>query len=123
LAASWSPELVREMADVIRRQMRRVGVRQALAPVMDVALDPRWGRVHETYGEDPYLCAALSVAFTRGLQGADLSDGVIATAKHFLRYALAARRANLSAYEGGPRRNRDVFAYPFEAAIQLAGLR
>ncbi|MFD5128928.1 glycoside hydrolase family 3 N-terminal domain-containing protein [Streptomyces olindensis] len=123
LASAWSPELVEEMADVIRAQMRRIGFRQALSPVMDVALDPRWGRVHETYGEDPYLSAALSVAYTRGLQGEDLSEGVIATAKHFLGYGLASGGINLSAYEGGARRTRDLFAYPFEAAIQLAGLR
>ena len=72
LAATWSPELVEAMADIIRRQMKRVGVRHALSPNMDVALDPRWGRMHETYGEDPYLAAALSVAYTRGLQSADL---------------------------------------------------
>ena len=47
----------------------------ALSPVLDVALDPRWGRVHETFGEDPYLCAALGVAYVRGLQGEDLSAG------------------------------------------------
>ncbi|MEU9348554.1 glycoside hydrolase family 3 N-terminal domain-containing protein [Streptomyces sp. NPDC048278] len=123
LAAAWSPDLVEEMADLIRHQMRRVGFRQALSPVMDVALDPRWGRVHETYGEDPYLAAALSVAYTHGLQGDDLADGVIATAKHFLGYGLASGGINLSAYEGGARRTRDLFAYPFEAAIQLAGLR
>ncbi len=58
------------MADLTRRQMRSVGLLQALSPVMDVARDARWGRVHETYGEDPYLASALSVAFTRGLQGA-----------------------------------------------------
>jgi beta-glucosidase len=123
LAATWSPELVEQMADLIRQQMRRVGVRQALAPVMDVALDPRWGRVHETYGEDPYLCAALSVAYTRGLQGADLTQGVIATAKHFVGYGLSQGGMNLSAYEGGGRRTRDLFGYSFEAAIQVAGLK
>ena len=122
LAATWSPELVEAMADIIRRQMKRVGVRQALSPNMDVALDPRWGRMHETYGEDPYLAAALSVAYTRGLQSADLRDGVIATAKHFIGYGLPEGGINLSAYEGGTRRTRDLFAYPFEAAIQLAGL-
>ncbi|MET0713991.1 MAG: glycoside hydrolase family 3 N-terminal domain-containing protein, partial [Mycetocola sp.] len=78
LAATWSPDLVQEMADTIRRQLTRVGVRQALSPNMDVALDPRWGRVHETYGEDPYLAAAFSVAYTRGLQGDDLRTGAIA---------------------------------------------
>ncbi|MDQ0957351.1 beta-glucosidase-like glycosyl hydrolase [Streptomyces sp. B4I13] len=123
LAAAWSPELVQQMTELIRRQMIRTGVRHALSPVMDVALDPRWGRVHETYGEDPYLCAALSVAFTRGLQGDDLSRGVLATGKHFLGYALPVGGVNTSAYEGGMRQTRDLFAYPFEAAIRLAGLR
>jgi beta-glucosidase-like glycosyl hydrolase len=123
LAASWSPELVEQMTALVRGQMRRTGVRQALAPVLDVALDPRWGRVHETYGEDPYLSAALGVAFTRGLQGTDLRTGVIATAKHFLGYGLAEGGINLSAAEMGSRRMRDLFAYPVEAAIQLAGLR
>ena len=122
LAATWSPDLVQEMADTIRKQMLRVGVRQALSPNMDIALDPRWGRVHETYGEDPYLVAALSVAYTRGLQGQDLRTGAIATAKHFVGYGLPTGGMNLSSYEGGPRRTRDLFAYPFEAAIQLAGL-
>jgi len=122
LAATWSPDLVEQMADTIRQQMRRLGVRQALSPNMDVALDPRWGRVHETYGEDPYLVGALSVAFVRGLQSPDLRDGVIATAKHFIGYGLPESGMNLSAYEGGPRRTRDLFAFPFEAAIQKAGL-
>src|SRR5262249_42637525 len=116
-------ELVGEMAALIRRQMRRVGLRHALSPVLDVALDPRWGRVHETYGEDPYLCAALGVAYTRGLQGKDLGDGVIATGKHFLGYAAATGGMNAAAFEGGARQTRDLFAYPFEAAIQVAGLR
>lgn len=122
LAATWSPDLVEEMADVIRRQMVRVGVRQALSPNMDIALDPRWGRVHETYGEDPYLVAALSVAYTRGLQSDDLTRGAIATAKHFIGYGLPQGGMNLSAFEGGPRLTRDLFAFPFEAAIQEAGL-
>ena len=79
LAATWAPAAVEEMADIIRRQMRAVGLLQALAPVMDVARDARWGRVSETYGEDPYLVSAMSVAYTRGLQGKDLSKGVLAT--------------------------------------------
>jgi len=61
---------------------------QALVPVMDVSRDARWGRVHETYGEDPYLVSAMSVAFTRGMQGDDLREGVLASAKHFLGYAV-----------------------------------
>ncbi|MCU1528160.1 MAG: glycoside hydrolase family 3 domain protein [Frondihabitans sp.] len=122
LAATWSPNLVEDMTTLIGQQMRRVGVRQALSPNMDIALDPRWGRTHETYGEDPYLAAAMSVAFTRGIQGPDLRDGVIATAKHFVGYSAPAGGVNLSAYDGGPRRTRDLFSYPFEASIQLARL-
>ena len=123
LAAGWSPDLVEQMADLIRRQMRRTGLMHALSPVLDVALDPRWGRVHETFGEDPYLCAAMGVAYVRGLQGAVLAEGVMATGKHFLGYAVPPGGLNTSAFEAGARRTRDLFAYPFEAAIRLAGLR
>ncbi len=123
LAATWSPELVEQMSDLIRRQMRRTGMMHALSPVLDVALDPRWGRFHETFGEDPYLAAALGVAYVRGLQGADLANGVIATGKHFLGYAAPPGGLNTSAFEAGARRTRDLFAYPFEAAVHLAGLR
>jgi len=95
----------------------------ALSPVLDVALDPRWGRVHETFGEDPYLCAALGVAYVGSLQGQDLSQGVMATGKHFLGYAVPTGGLNTSAFEAGARSTRDLFGYPFEAAIRLAGLR
>jgi beta-xylosidase len=72
LAATWDPAAVQEMADIMRRQMRAVGMLHALAPVMDVARDARWGRVTETYGEDPYLVSAMSVAFTRGHRSIEL---------------------------------------------------
>ena len=122
LAATWDPAAVEEMADIIRRQMRAVGLLQALAPVMDVARDARWGRVSETYGEDPYLVSAMSVAYTRGLQGKDLSKGVLATAKHFVGYAVTEGGQNMAATAVGARELYDVHARPFEAAIRLAGL-
>ena len=122
LAATWDPAAVEEMADLIRRQMRAVGLLQALSPVMDVARDARWGRVNETYGEDPYLVSAMSVAYTRGLQGNDLSEGVLATAKHFLGYAVTEGGQNMAATAVGARELYDVYARPFEAAIRLAGL-
>jgi beta-glucosidase len=122
LAATWDHAGVEEMADIIRRQMRAVGLLQALAPVMDVARDARWGRVSETYGEDPYLVSAMSVAYTRGLQGKDLSKGVLATAKHFLGYAVTEGGQNMAATAVGARELYDVHARPFEAAIRLAGL-
>jgi beta-glucosidase len=110
------------MADIMRRQMRATGMLHALAPVMDVARDARWGRVTETYGEDPYLVSALSVAFTRGMQGNDLREGVLVCAKHFLGYGVTEGGQNMAATAVGPRELYDVYARPFEAAIRLAGL-
>jgi beta-glucosidase-like glycosyl hydrolase len=122
LAATWDPEALKEMADLLRRQMRSVGMLQALAPVMDVAHDARWGRVHETFGEDPYLVSAMSVALTRGMQGDDLRAGVLATAKHFLGYAMTEGGQNMAATVISERELHDVYARPFEAAIRLANL-
>jgi beta-glucosidase-like glycosyl hydrolase len=122
LAATWDPDAVAEMAGVMRGQMRSVGMLHALAPVMDVARDARWGRVTENYGEDPYLVGAMSVAFTRAMQGDDLSEGVICCAKHFIGYAQTEAGQNMAAVAVGPRELYDVFCRPFEAAIRLAGL-
>ncbi len=122
LAATWDPDAVGEMAAVIREQMLAVGARQTLAPVLDVAREPRWGRVEETYGEDPYLCSRLGVAYVRGLQSDDLSHGVVATGKHFLGYGLSEGGHNHKPAHLGARELREVFARPFLAAIQEAGL-
>jgi len=122
LAATWSPEGVEEAASLIRRQMLAVGARQTLAPVLDIARDPRWGRVEETYGEDPYLASRLGVAYVRGIQGDDLRHGVVATAKHFLGYGLSEGGHNHKPVHLGPRELREVFARPFRAAIREAGL-
>lgn len=122
LASSWDPELVERMADVIRRQMVAVGARQTLAPVVDIARDPRWGRVEETYGEDPYLTSRLAVAYVRGIQSDDPEHGVAATAKHFLGYGLSEGGHNHKPVHLGPRELREVFARPFLAMIQEAGL-
>ena len=122
LGASYDPEMVQEMANLIRKQMVSVGVRQALSPVMDVARDPRWGRTGETYGEDPTLCAAMSVAFTKGLQSDCLANGVIATGKHFLGYGMSEGGLNMAVNPITPRELREVYAKPFQAAITEAGL-
>lgn len=120
LASTWEPELVAEMTDVIRRQMRAVGAHQALAPVLDVARDPRWGRTEETFGEDPYLISQIGISYVRGLQGADLSSGIVATAKHFLGYGASEGGLNWAPAHLPPRELRDVYALPFEAAIRVA---
>ena len=122
LASTWDEALVTEVADVIRRQMVAVGARHALSPVLDVARDARWGRVEETYGEDPHLVGRMGTAYVRGLQGDDLRSGVIATGKHFLGYGLSEGGMNHAPVHLGPRELREVYAEPFAAAIRDAGL-
>ncbi len=122
LACTWDPALLGEVAEVIRRQMLAVGARLVLSPVLDVARDPRWGRVEETYGESPELCARLGVAYVNGLQTSDLSHGVACAAKHFLGYAASMGGRNQAPVHVGGRELRDVYAAPFAAAIRDAGL-
>ena len=122
LGATFNPDTIHDMADTIRRQMLAVGYRHALSPVMDVSRDPRWGRIGETYGEDPALCAAMSVAFTQGLQGESLQDGAIATGKHFLGYGFSDGGLNMASNPITERELREVYAKPFQAAISEAGL-
>src|SRR5919108_2401662 len=122
LGATWDPALVEELAGVIREQMLAVGARLALAPVLDVARDPRWGRVEETYGEDPVLIGTIGSAYVRGLQSDDLRQGVAATGKHFLGYAMSDGGRNWGPVQLGPRELREVYAEPFAAVIRNAGL-
>ena len=122
LAASWDPHSVEAMNDVVRRQMRALGVHQACSPNLDITRDARWGRVQESYGEDPYLSSAIGVAFVRGLQGDDRRSGVLATAKHFLGYGLADGGRNIGAVNLGERELLEVYARPFAAAIDEADL-
>ena len=106
----------------MRRRMLLTGARLGLAPVLDITRDPRWGRVEETYGEDPYLATVLGVAYTRGLQGPDLRDGVVATGKHMVGHGLAEGGLNQAPVHIGPRELRDEQLLPFEAAVRTAGL-
>ena len=121
-AAAFDPELVEAVAGTIRQRMLAIGGRQALAPVLDTTRDPRWGRVEETYGEDPYLASALGVAYVRGMQGDDLANGVVATGKHLVGHGLAEGGLNQAPAHLGPREMRDEQLLPFEAAIHDAGL-
>lgn len=122
LAATWDPALVERVAGAIRMEMRAVGARLGLAPVLDVARDPRWGRVEETYGEDPVLVGTLGAAYVRGLQTDDVRHGVVTTGKHFLAYAMSEGGRNWGPVQMGPRELREVYAEPFAAAIRDAGL-
>jgi beta-glucosidase-like glycosyl hydrolase len=116
-AATFDPQLVETMAAQIGATMAALGVRQGLAPVLDVVVDARWGRVEETMGEDPYLVGTLGAAYVRGLQSA----GVAATLKHFLSYSASQAGRNLAPVHAGPREALEVFAPAFEPALRLAG--
>ncbi len=122
LASTFEPELARRMTTAIRSQMLAIGARQGLAPVLDVARDPRWGRVEETFGEDPTLVSQFGVAYIRGLQGDDLRQGVMATGKHFVGHAFSQGGLNCGPVHIGWRDLWDVYLGPFQAAIRDAGL-
>ncbi len=122
LAATFQPHLIEQMAGVASRESRAVGINHVLSPVLDVNRDARWGRVHETYGEDPFLCTAMGIAFVRGMQTDDLGGGTIATGKHFLGYSYTEGALNQTASPMGPRAIHEVYALPFEGAIRDAGL-
>ena len=94
MASTWDPQLMEAITAEIRAQMRCVGVHHGLAPVLDVTRDPRWGRVEETCGEDPYLVATMGSAYIRGLQGPDLRSGVAATGKHFAAHGMSESALN-----------------------------
>jgi beta-xylosidase len=117
--ASFHPELVQQMATQIGTSMRAVGVHQGLAPVLDVTVDPRWGRTEETIGEDPYLVATVGTAYVRGLE----STGLICTVKHFVGYSASRGGRNLAPAAVTGRQLADQLLPPFEMAIRLGGAR
>jgi beta-xylosidase len=117
--ASFDPQLVQEMAAQIGASMRAVGVHQGLAPVLDVTVDPRWGRTEETIGEDPYLVATLGTAYVRGLE----STGLVATLKHFAGYSTSRGARNLAPATVSSRQLADQVLPPFEMAIRNGGAR
>ncbi|HEY6608311.1 MAG TPA: glycoside hydrolase family 3 protein, partial [Candidatus Limnocylindria bacterium] len=121
-AASFDPDAVSATAATIRRRMLLTGARHALAPVLDIGRDPRWGRIEETYGEDPYLAAVLGCAYVEALQGPDLSNGVVATAKHMVGHGLAEGGMNQAPVHIGERELRDEQLFPFEAAVRRSGI-
>ncbi|UXY29355.1 glycoside hydrolase family 3 N-terminal domain-containing protein [Streptomyces sp. HUAS TT20] len=117
--ATFDPPLVEELGRHIGHDLRSVGVHQGLAPVLDVVRDPRWGRVEETIGEDPYLVGTIGTAYVRGLESA----GIVATLKHFAGYASSAGARNLAPVRAGVREFADVTLPPFEMALREGGAR
>ena len=122
LASTWDPALLHEIFTEVAREARHRGAQQLLAPVLDLGRDPRYGRIEETYGEDPYLAARLGVAAVRGFQGNGPgfdSDHVVATAKHFL-HGQPEGGTNVAPSNYSERILREQLLYPFEAAVKEA---
>ncbi len=123
LAGTFNPELVESLFKMTAEEARSRGTHQALTPVVDVARDPRWGRVEETYGEDPYLVSRMGIAAVRGFQGdATFKDKkhLIATLKHFVAHGQPESGMNCAPANVSMRVLRETFLFPFKEAIQKA---
>ena len=124
IASTWSPELAELSARVAAKEARAAGVRWTFAPMVDIARDPRWGRIAESSGEDPFLGSAMAAAYVRGFQGDDLSsdNSVLACAKHFVAYGAAEAGRDYNSVDISERTLRQVYLPPFKAAVD-AGVR
>jgi len=127
LASSWDPDLIREVNSVIAREVSARGVSVVLSPVVDVARDPRWGRIEETFGEDPYLVGEMGVAAVTGLQGEDrtrsLAPGkVFATLKHLTGHGQPESGTNIGPAPISQRELRENFFPPFEEVVHRTGI-
>ena len=124
MAATWSPELVKEVGQVIAKEIRSQGGHISYGPVLDLTRDPRWSRVEETFGEDPVLSGTLGASMVDGLGGGNLSQkyATIATLKHFLAYAVPEGGQNGNYASVGIRDLHQNFLPPFRKAIDTGAL-
>jgi len=123
LASTWDTTLVQDVFSATALETRARGAHQCLAPVVDLARDPRWGRTEETYGEDPYLTSRIGVAAVRGLQGDSPTidkSHVMATLKHFAVHGQPESGTNVGPGSYSERVVREYFLKPFQTAIQEA---
>lgn len=118
-AASWNPELAAKSASVAAREAATTGVNWTFAPMIDVARDPRWGRIAESFGEDPFLASRLGEAMIRGFQGDDLAapGAIAACAKHFAGYGAAESGRDYATTSIPEIELRNVYLPPFKAAV------
>src|SRR6266487_3788207 len=118
-AASWDPEAVEAAARVAAREAAAAGLHWTFAPMVDIARDPRWGRIAEGSGEDPYLGSAMAAARVRGFQGTNprASDAVLATVKHFAAYGGAEGGRDHNTVDLSERTLREVYLPPYRAAL------
>lgn len=126
LASTFDPDLVEQVFSVAAKEMRARGSNIALAPVVDVARDPRWGRIEETYGEDPHVCAEMGLAAIRGFQGKTLPlapDKVFVTLKHMTGHGQPENGTNVGPAQIAERTLRENFFPPFERAVKELPVR
>ncbi|MGQ0563105.1 MAG: glycoside hydrolase family 3 protein, partial [Gemmatimonadota bacterium] len=119
-AASWNPELVQQSARIAAVEASAHGLHWTFAPMVDIARDPRWGRIVEGSGEDPYLGSVLAAARVRGFQGTDLSlpNTVLATPKHFVAYGGAEGGRDYNTVDVSERTLREIYLPPFRAGVE-----
>jgi len=124
MAATWDQELMEQTGAVIGKEIRLQGGHISYGPVLDLAREPRWSRVEETMGEDPYLSGEMGAAMVRGLGGGDLSlpYSSIATLKHFIAYGVSEGGQNGARSIVGPRELKQVFLEPFRRVISAGAL-
>lgn len=118
LAASWAPKLVEDMAKIIGKECKDVGINTVMSPVVDISRDPRWGRCYETFGEDVYLTTQMGINYVKAIQ----NEGVSCIAKHFLGYAETQGGLNTAVTRVNNRELYEVFATPFEALDKVANV-
>ncbi len=114
--STFNPELIRRMTAACAREANALGVDQVLAPVLELARDPRWGRVEETFGEDPFLTGEMACAFVKGYQ----ENGVGCTLKHFVAHGSPTGGLNCAGVSGGERELRSLYLPPFQKVIDEA---
>lgn len=123
-AATFNPILMQKMGEVIGKEIRLQGAHIGYGPVLDLARDPRWSRVEETYGEDPCLASKMGAAVVKGMGGGDLSDpcSIISTLKHFIAYGVPESGQNGNQSVVGERDLYENFLPPFKSAIDAGAL-
>jgi len=118
LASTWDDLLLQEVAVAIGKETRNRGIHHCLSPTINIARDPRCGRTEETYGEDPYLCSRMAVAYVKGVQ----SEGVACTAKHFVANFVGIGGRDSNEIQLSERNLREIYFTAFKACVQEANV-
>ncbi len=120
MSCSWNPDLLKEVASITAKEMIATGFHWTFSPILCIGRDPRWGRINETFGEDPFLIGKLASAMVRGYQGESLSDqySVLACPKHFVAYGETIGGRDSAEAEVSKRKLKSIFLPPFKEAVK-----